>query len=175
MPALLLRFVPHLGLAALVALAGVTVALKVQTTRLHKAQTSLAAEASAHAADIAHFKAAQHRADADWRAQVERMTADFRRQKDDADRQADATLAVYRDRVLRLPAASDTARATTPAGLPGAGTAEGAYRSGDASILLARADALICAKNSARLMAAHEWAIATAAGLSSSVSPEGDR
>lgn len=158
MPALLLRFMPHLGLAALLGLAGLGLALKIQTARLEKARTALSLEKALHETDIANFKAAQALANAEWQAEIGRLTANNRRQKDEADRQAGTTAALYHDRVLRIPAATATACAPANADLPGARLAKSFDRSGADAVLLARTDTMICAENSARLRAAHDWA-----------------
>jgi hypothetical protein len=159
MPALLLRFAPHLGLAALLALAGLALALRVQSGRLGDASEALALEKALHETSIANFRAAQARADADWQAEIARRAAHSRRQKDDADQQADAARTLYLDRVLRLPAAAADPGPATATGLPGTGAAASPDRSGRDAVLLARSDALICAANTARLIAAHGWAL----------------
>jgi hypothetical protein len=60
---------------------------------------------------------------------------------------------VYRDRVMRIPAA----RGQCPAAQDR--TAEVADGPRGDSIVLARPDALICATNTSRLLAAHDWAL----------------
>jgi hypothetical protein len=155
---MLLRFAPQLGLAGLIALAALGLALKVQTGRLDKAKAALAAEASAHASDIAGFRAAQARADADWQEQLGRLAATQRRLKDEADRKADTAAILYRDRILRIPGNAAADGASADAGLPRAGLSPRADGPGADTLLLARDDALICSENSARLAAAHDWA-----------------
>lgn len=74
---------------------------------------------------------------------------------DETDKSAAATAAVYRERVLRLPAAASSARR---ADMPEGGISEGADRPSSEAIV-PRADLLICADNQARLEAAHEWSL----------------
>ncbi len=162
MPALLARFLPHLGIAALLAFAGLGLALKVQTGQLDTARKNLAVEQALHQSDLANVRATQARANADWQAEMLRATNENRRLNDDADRKAAAAGTVYVDRVLRLPAAAADPGLSGAGALPGADPAAGPDRSGGDAILLARADALICAANTARLQAARDWATALA-------------
>jgi hypothetical protein len=155
---MLLRFAPQLGLASLIVIAMLGAALKIQATRLDKAKAALAASTAAHARDIATVRAAQDRANADWQAQLGRLAATQRRQKDDTDRKADTATILYRDRVLRLPGHATAEGIAARSGLPGAGLPPRADGPGADTLILARADALICAENSARLAAAHDWA-----------------
>jgi hypothetical protein len=60
---------------------------------------------------------------------------------------------VYRDRVMRIPSAGGQC-ATPPDRVP-----EGASGPGGDSINIPRSDALICATNTSRLLAGHEWAV----------------
>jgi hypothetical protein len=173
MPALLLRFAPHLGIGALLILAALGLALKLQTVRLDRTREALAMEQALHETDIANFRATQARASADWQAEIARTTARNRRLTDDADRQADADRASYLDRVLRLPATAAHSGAAGAAAMPGAGAPQGADGRGRDTVLLARSDALICAANTARLSAAHDWATAVL-GEKQSAGPDRD-
>lgn len=163
MGALIRRFMPQLGPSALLGIALLGLALSVQTARLGNARRALALERALHQTDIANMRAAQAVANADWQAETARIRATNGRLKDETDRAADAVRIQYLDRVLRLPGAATDPGAATNAALSGTGTAEGADRSGRDAILLARSDALICATNTARLEAAHDWAMQIAA------------
>ncbi len=158
MGALLARLTPPLGIGALLAIAGLSAALMLSRARLDSARQALTAERALRAADAAAFEAAQARADASWRAEVARIQNRNRRLNDDADRKVDAARADYATRVLRLPPAPADPGPSGGGALPGAELPARADRSGGAPILLDRADALICAANTARLEAAHEWA-----------------
>lgn len=166
MGALPARLMPPLGIGALLAMAGLGAALMLSRARLESTRQALAAERAIHAADVAAFEAAQARADADWRAEVARIQSANRRLNDEADRKADAARAAYAARVLRLPPAPADPGPSGGGALPGAELPARADRSGGASILLDRADALICAVNTARLEAAREWATRWAAEAS---------
>lgn len=74
---------------------------------------------------------------------------------DETDKAAADVRTVYRDRVLRLPA--PRCSASNP-DLPEGGISEGVDGSSTEAVIL-RTDALICADNTARLEAAHAWAL----------------
>lgn len=150
---------PQLGRAALLVITLLGLALSVQTTRLASARRALSLEQALHQTDIANMRAAQAIADADWQAETARMRATNGRLKDETDRAADAVRTQYLDRVLHIPAATADPGAPADAALPGTDSAKSADRSGRDTILLARGDALICATNTARLLAAHDWAL----------------
>ncbi|MCW2387409.1 hypothetical protein M2333_000455 [Sphingobium sp. B11D3B] len=115
-----------------------------------------------HAAALAQarqdYRAAQDKAQADFDAQVAALRVHNRRLNDAAEQKSEALTLVYRDRVVRLPAAPATCAATIP-GLPAPRDAQPVDRSGRDPILFDRADALICATNTARLEAARAWAL----------------
>jgi hypothetical protein len=163
MNALIGRLAPQLRSAALLAIALLGLALSVQTARLGSARRALALEQALHQTDIANMRAAQAVANADWQAETARIRATNGRLKDETDRAADAVRTQYLDRVLHLPDATADPGAATNAALSGTDAAEGADRSSRDAILLARSDALICATNTARLEAAHDWAMQIAA------------
>jgi len=163
MLALMLRFLPHLSIAALLALAGLGLALKVQTARLDNVRRDLAIERALHETDLANVRAAQAKANADWQAEIARISQENRRLNDEADHKAATGSAVFADRVMRLPTAAADPDLSRASAMSGADAPSGADRSGGDAILLARADALICAANTARLDAAHDWAKALAA------------
>mgnify|MGYP001065364282 CR=1 FL=1 len=158
MSGLLTRLLPHLGVGALLGLAMLGLALKVQTGRLGDARRALATEQALRQRDRAEVKAAQAKAQADWQAELARIAEHNRRLSNDADRKTDHSRAVYSARVLRLPAAPTDPAAAGTAPLPRAHPAARPDGSGGDSLLLARSDALICADNTARLQAAHDWA-----------------
>lgn len=162
MGTLLVRFVPHLGSAALLVIAALCAALALTRDTLADVRKDLRIEQALHQTDIATFKAAQARAKADHLAEIDRLRTENRRQTDEADRRAVAARSDYAARVLRLPAAPGDPGLSRAADMPDAGVPQSPDRSGGDTILLTRADALICAANTARLEAAHEWAIALA-------------
>lgn len=107
---------------------------------------------------IASYEAAQAKAQSDFDAKIAAMQAENRRLNDDADRKAaDATI-VYRDRVVRLPSAPASCAAGS-ADMPAADIPQSNNGPGRDSVILERADALICATNTARLEVAREWAL----------------
>lgn len=88
-----------------------------------------------------------------------RMKETFEKQNrsinDETDKSAADQRIVYRERVLRLKAPRCS---TSNPNLPEGGISEGADGSSAEAVIL-RTDALICADNTARLEAAHEWAL----------------
>lgn len=78
---------------------------------------------------------------------------------DDTDKRAVVTVAGLRDSVLRLPTATAScatqARDSQGTDRPGAGAV------GDDQVTVPRADMLICATNTGRLLEAHDWALRT--------------
>lgn len=159
MGALLARLTQPLRIGALLAMAGLGAALMLSRARLETARQALAAERALHAADVAAFTTMQDRADADWRAEIARIQSANRRKNDEADRRADAARTDYTARVLRLPAATANPGLSSDREMPGAGVPARADGPGGDTVLLARSDALNCATNTARLLAAHEWAL----------------
>ncbi len=164
MPPLLLRLAPHLGLAGLLVITSLAGALKVQSGRIATLQGKLAIETALHEGALANIRAAQAKAQADHLAAIARLTSTYRSMKDDADRQTDRLAGDFAARVLRLPAAPADRHRADASAVPGSDAAPGADGSGRDSVLLARGDALICATNTARLTAAHDWAADLAAG-----------
>ena len=75
MPALLQRLAPHLGLAGLLVIAALGVALKVQGGRIATLRDKLAIETALHATAMANFRAAQAKAMADHLAVYEEAEA----------------------------------------------------------------------------------------------------
>ncbi|OJY65523.1 MAG: hypothetical protein BGP16_12930 [Sphingobium sp. 66-54] len=159
---LLTRFAPHLGVAAILVIAALSTGLALTRGKLVDARQDLRVEKALHETDTANFKAAQAKANADWQAEMARVQTVNRRLNDEADRRADAGRADYAARVMRLPAATADPGLSSDREMPGPGSAPSPDGPGGDSILLARADALICATNTARLQAAHEWALVLA-------------
>jgi len=156
---LLTRLAGPLGITALAMITGLSAALTLTRGKLADARADLRMEKALHATDIAHFKAAQASADAAWQTEIARIQTENRRLNDEADRRAEAARTDYAARVMRLPAAAADPGPSGNGALPGAGSAPNLDGPGGDSILLARADALICADNIARLQAAREWAL----------------
>ena len=137
---------------------GLAVALALSLAWGARVDSLRAQHKAALEATIARYDAAQAKAQSDFDAKIAAMQAENRRLNDDADRKAaDATI-VYRDRVVRLPSAPASC-AAGGSDLSDAGDAARANRPGRDSVILERADALICATNTARLEAAREWAL----------------
>lgn len=160
MTKLLLRFLPHLGIAALLIIAALSTALALTRGKLADARKDLRVEKSRHETDLANFKAAQAKANADWQAEIARVQTENRRKNDEADRRVDAARTDYAARVMRLPTAprADPGLSSSRE-VPGAGVPARADGPGGDTVLLARSDAMICATNTARLEAAHDWAV----------------
>jgi len=159
MDALLARLMPPLGIGALLAIAMLSAGLALTRGKLADARKDLRVEKAMHETDVANFAAAQARADADHLAAIGAMADHFGRIREDAERKMAAVDADWRARVLRLPAAAADPDRAGDADMPGAGAAPAPDGPGGDSILLGRADALICATNTARLQAAREWAL----------------
>ena len=162
MGALVTRFVPHLGSAALLVITALCAALALTRGKLADVRKDLRIEQALHQTDIATFKAAQAKAEARHLAEIDRLRTENRRQTDEADRRAATARSDYAARVLRIPAAQGDPGLSCAAHLPSTGVPQSADGSGGDTILLTRADALICAANTARLEAAHGWAIGLA-------------
>jgi hypothetical protein len=143
----------HWRIAAVLAL---VLALGVQSWRLDVTKADLRVERQLRERDRANYEAAQAVAQADFDRQVSAIVARNERANHEADQKAADTRIVFRYRVVRLPAASGCAAQGTD--LPGADLSHGADGPRADTVILARADALICADNTARLIAAHEWA-----------------
>ncbi|MBT2186176.1 hypothetical protein [Sphingobium nicotianae] len=163
MAAFLLRLAPQLGLASLVVIVALGLTLMAQSHRIATLRGKLAIEMGQHETDLANVRAAQAKANADHLAEIDRLQSTYRSMKDEADRQTDRLADDFTARVLRFPAGTTAPGRADHAAVPGARTPEGPDGSGRDSILLARDDALICAKNTARLSAAHNWATGLAA------------
>lgn len=121
----------------------------------------LSKEKAAHAADIATFKKAQ--ADANLAAQKEKVTLQ-KESKANAD-QADANYATlltqYRANLLRYSANQSVAGPAIDHQLSSTqgGNGPGAGSQLPSTLIISSDDAQICATNTARLQAVHEWAL----------------
>jgi hypothetical protein len=140
---------------------GMILLLIVQTFRLQNAASELEAERLGRASDRSEYQRAQAQATASALSEKMKKEAEYAAKADDADTRYADLSGQYRATVLRYQAAQ---RAASGNDLPeSAGTAEGSDRSGGGAvvsvgdILIPQADALICAENTARLQAAHEW------------------
>ena len=160
MQQLLLRFAPQLCITALLAIGALCAALAIVNGRLADVRKDLQLEQALHETDSANFRATQALANSMWQAEVGRLQTSYTRLKDEADRQSDRMRADYAARVMRLPTftAGTDQGAAGAAALPGTVGAAGIDGSGGDTVLLARSDALICATNTARLLAAADWA-----------------
>ena len=160
---LLPRFLPHLGIAALLTIAALSAGLAFTRDKLADVRKDLTLEQAFHARDVANFKAGQADANAKHLAEVGALKDNYWRLQNEADQRAIATRDDYLARVLRLPAAprANQSSAVNPA-VPGADLASSPLGPSSDSVLLARSDALICATNTARLEAAHLWALGLA-------------
>lgn len=162
MSALLSRLAPQLGLASLLVIAVLGLTLKAQSDRIATLRGKLAIETAQHETDLADVRAAQAKANADHLAEIDRLQSTYRSMKDEADRQTDRLAGDFTARVLRLPAHTTAPDRADHTAVPGTRAPQGTDGSGRDSILLARDDALICARNTARLSAAHGWAMGLA-------------
>ena len=139
------------------------IALAVTALLLHAARSERDAAIAGRAADRAAYVAAQETARSNALAAAAKKDAENVKKADDADARYADLSAQYRTIGLRYAAAQSAAgRANLPATAEGTESANGpsgpaVVPSGD--ILIPQADALICADNTARLQAAHEWAV----------------
>lgn len=138
--------------------AGLALALAISLAWGARVDSLRAHHKAALEATIARYESAQAKAQSDFDLKIAEMQAQNRRLNDDADRKAaDATI-VYRDRVVRLPAAPASCVASS-AELPTSDIPESGNGYGGDSVILAREDAMICATNTARLEAVREWSL----------------
>lgn len=112
---------------------------------------------AAHEETIRRYTDTQAKAQEKFDAQIAAIQAHNRRLNDEIDRKANDVAIVYRDRVISLPAAPAQCSAGS-ADLPAAGASQGGNGPGSDTVLLTRADALICAVNTNRLERVKEWA-----------------
>lgn len=149
-------------IAAGVMIAALAIFATIQTFRLSATQDALQAEKSGRRADATNYARAQAEATAIALSAKMKKEAEYAAHAEQADARADDLGQRYHAAVLRYQAAQRSGRATD---LPG--TTESAQSpdgpGGSAviplgNILIPEADAFVCATNTARLEAAHEWA-----------------
>lgn len=137
-------------------IAGLAAALCLSLVWGNRVNNLRAGHKAAHEQTIRDYKTAQEHAQKKFDAQIAEFQAQNRRLNDEIDRKANDVAIVYRDRVIRLPAAPAQCSAGG-SDMPTTGTAQrGDSPSGD-SVLLTRTDAMICADNAARLLQVKEW------------------
>lgn len=146
----------------LISIGALIVALALVLAWAFRLDALRARHKAAHAETVERYADAQKRAQEAFDAQIAAIQSQNRRLNDEADKNVADTTIVYRDRVIRLP----TAPAQCAAGgaqLPSPNLPQSPDGPGSDSpifdrVIIQRSDALICATNTARLEAAHEWA-----------------
>ena len=134
----------------------------------HEWQTvasDLHVEKMAHAADIKAFKDAQAEADARAKQIADALTKESKAKAHEADRNYKSLYAQYRANLVRYQALQRAAHG--PGGDQASGAAQGTNGSGKGSVvpaptgplIITGQDAQICAENTAKLQAAHDWAL----------------
>ncbi len=140
----------------------VALLLVVQTFRLQTAVANMEAERAGRLADRSEYQRAQ--AEATSRALSEKMQkeAEYEAKADEADTRYADLSGQYRAAVLRYQAAQRAGGSTNMSGTSEAASGTDGPGGGAVlhvgAIMIPQADALICAENTARLVAAHEWA-----------------
>lgn len=141
----------------------VLLALTIQTFRLSATQSALDAETAGRRADATSYAQAQAEAAAIALTAKMKKEAEYAAKAEQADARVDDLGQRYHAAVLRYQAAQRAGRATD---LPvAAESTESADRSSGSpviplgNILIPENDAFVCATNTARLQAAHEWAL----------------
>ncbi len=117
----------------------------------------LVSERTAHALDIKNFKDAQAEADTKAQQERDRLQQESKASANQADSSYTALLAKYRSSILRYKAGQSASGKANHNQLPASQGGDGPSASTDISISLADAD--ICAINTGRLKAVHDWAI----------------
>lgn len=134
----------------------------------HEWQTvavDLHTEKLAHAADIKAFKDSQAEADARAKKLAETLTQQSKAKAHEADRNYKSLYAQYRANLVRYQALQRAAHGSGTG--QASGTAQGSNGSGQGSVvpaptgplIITGQDAQICAENTAKLQAAHDWAL----------------
>jgi len=150
-----------MGSPSYYAMGGLALALALALAWGFRVDTLRARHESAHQQTKRAYAEAQEKAQAAFQARIAAQQAHNRRLNDAADQKSDDLRIVYRDRVVRLPAAPARCAAGGVT-VPDAGDATRVDGPGGDPVLLERADAVICAVNTARLQAAREWALGLA-------------
>lgn len=119
-------------------------------------------ERAAHTADIVSFKDAQRIADTNAQNKRDELLKESKANATKADQSYSDLLAKYKSSLLRYQAnqsgasQSDNYQLPTPQGGNGSGSSPDLLGS---SVTITGSDAQICAVNTARLVAVHDWAI----------------
>lgn len=130
---------------------------------LHNAQAALTKEKAAHVLDITNFKNAQTEANAKAAAAKAALIKEGRHEADQADQNYSALLKRYNANLLRYKASQSGSIRPGNYQLPTAQGGDGSSSSPEVSegqIVIDMGDAQICAVNTARLQAVHDWALA---------------
>jgi uncharacterized protein YlxW (UPF0749 family) len=126
------------------------------------AEHKLSDEKVAHKVDIATFKAAQKLADDNAKTERARIIKEAQENANKADANYATLLSHYRANLLRYKAhqgrTSQAADHKLPTPQSGDGTSTDADVPGS-GIVITYEDAMICADNTARLKAVHDWAV----------------
>lgn len=128
----------------------------------HHDYVALKAEKISHQADIQSYKAAQKKADADARAQEQEIITESKVKANAADKNYSGLLTKYNASLLRYKAAQGRSKSTDQyqGDNQEGSTAQISDGPGASTyVSITMNDAQICANNTARLMAAHDWAI----------------
>lgn len=128
----------------------------------HETHNSLMKEKAAHQLEITNFKKAQ--ADADAKAQAIKATLqkESKANADQADAQYSTLLAQYRANLVRYQASQSGSKRSSNYQFSPAQSGDGSGSGPDiysGSLVISMDDAQICAVNTARLQAVHDWAI----------------
>lgn len=118
-------------------------------------------EVAAHKADNAKFIAAQQAANRQEQAVKNQLQTESKAAKNEADSNYSTLLAKYKLSLLRYAAGKSNSSSTGNNQLSAAQSADGPGESSELpqQITITGSDAEICAENTARLQAAHDWAI----------------
>lgn len=135
----------------------------VQTFRHQSAVAELETERLGRASDRKDYQRAQAEATANALSDKMKKEAEYAAKADEADARYTDLSGQYRAAVLRYQAAQRAAGGTdlprAPDATQGADEPGGGAVIPAGDILIPQADALICAENTARLQAAHDWAL----------------
>lgn len=128
---------------------------------LKHTRDKLTAEVSAHVKDINDFKTAQAEADKNAQTLKDTLIKESKANADQADSNYDTLLTKYRSSLLRFSSSQSHPGAGGDNQLPTAqgGNGPGAGSEFPKSITISGDDAGICAVNTARLVAVHDWAV----------------
>lgn len=122
----------------------------------------LVKERAAHKLDVENFKRAQAEADSKAKSIKESLQQEAASNANAADARYGELLAQYRANLVRFKADQGRAEQPNHSQLPPAQSGDGASSSPvvpSNSIIISLEDAQICAVNTARLLAVHDWAL----------------